>query len=148
MPVFLQRHDHPQQRGDYAPAAQPTSCGSPTYYPTRTLITRGTKNGGIPTPELQSGIWTEDGQGQMTLVARTGGTLEVAPNDFRVVSRLGFAPGSGNSGGHRSGFDDLGGLAFTADFTDGTSGMFAYRPVPEPNLLTMVSLALAGLFGM
>ncbi|WP_168207112.1 GAP family protein [Lacipirellula limnantheis] len=31
-----------------APATQPTSYGRLTYYPTRALITCGTKNGGIP----------------------------------------------------------------------------------------------------
>jgi len=96
-------------------------------------------------PELQRGIWAENGQGQLTLVARTGGALEVAPNDFREILRLYFAPGSGNTGGHRSGFDDIGGLAFTADFTDGTSGMFAYHPVPEPSSFAIVLAAFAGL---
>jgi hypothetical protein len=99
-------------------------------------------------PELQRGIWAEDERGELQLVVRTGGILEVAPNDFRTVSRLFFSPGSGNTGGHRSGFDDFGGLAFAADFTDGTSGMFSFVPIPEPSSFVIALLACTGVAGL
>jgi hypothetical protein len=97
-----------------------------------------------------AGIWATDRTGALQLIARIGDLLEVAPGDFRTVSRFGFGPsptGTGNSDGRPSGFNNLGQLAFQANFTDGSSGVFVSNrvAVPEPSTLLLAALAAAGL---
>ena len=73
------------------------------------------------------GIWAEDPSGVLTLIAREGDLLDVddgSGTDFRTISNLTFTGDAGNGDGRRSGFNDLGQLAFSASFTDGTSGVF------------------------
>jgi hypothetical protein len=59
----------------------------------------------------------------LQLNIREGELFEVAPGDFRVVSGLSFAFGTGNSDGRPSGFNNVGQLAFWASFTDGSQGV-------------------------
>jgi len=96
------------------------------------------------------GIWAEDLQGVLTLIARTGDLLDVDDGlgtDFRTIRFLSFAGGTGNGDGRNRGFNDLGQFAFSATFTDGTSGVFVSNlvAVPEP---TAWVLAVAGLLGL
>ncbi len=96
------------------------------------------------------GIWAENLQGVLTLIARTGDLLNVDDGlgtDFRTISSLSFVGGTGNGDGRSSAFNDMGQLAFRADFTDGSSGMFVSNlvAVPEP---TALLLAVAGLLNM
>jgi hypothetical protein len=75
------------------------------------------------------GFWATDANGATQLIAREGDLLEVAPGDFRTISLLSFFGNSGNGDGRRSGFNDVGQLAFLADFTDGSSGIFVSNRV-------------------
>ena len=96
------------------------------------------------------GIWAEDQQGVLTLIAREGDLLDVDDGlgtDFRTISSLSFDVGLGRGGGHMSGFNDLGQIAFGAVFTDGTRGVFVSNlaAVPEPAGWV---LAVAGLLSL
>jgi hypothetical protein len=74
----------------------------------------------------------------------------VAPADFRTINGLSFvgisgSGSTGNSDGRRSAFNNFGQLAFAANFTDGTSGVFVSNRVaiPEPSSTLLGLLALA-----
>jgi hypothetical protein len=89
------------------------------------------------------GIWAEDATGVLQLVVRTGSELEVAPNVFRVVTELDLLGAAAKIG---SGFNDFGQIAFIANFSDGSSGIFVSNrvAVPEPDSSQLVIvLALA-----
>lgn len=92
-----------------------------------------------------AGIWATDRSGQLSLIAREGDLLEVAPGQFRTISLLSFAGNSGNQDGRRSGFNDRGQVAFYASFTDGSSGVFVSNlvAVPEPSSVTLLLLSLS-----
>jgi hypothetical protein len=62
--------------------------------------------------------------GALALIARTGDTMEVAPGDLRTLSSLGYRDFSGLEDGRGPGFNDAGQVAFSATFTDGSSGVF------------------------
>jgi hypothetical protein len=102
--------------------------------------------GGVDTTN-DNGIWAADAGGSLTLIAREGDLLEVAPADFRTISTLDFFGGTGNGDGVASGFNDIGQLAFLATFTDGSSGVFvsSLAAVPEP---ASALLLLIGLMAM
>ncbi len=92
------------------------------------------------------GIWATDRTGILQLIAREGDPLEVAPGDLRTISELGFVRfGTGNSDGRPSGFNNLGQLAFSASFTDGSSGVFVSNrvAVPEPSALALAAAGFA-----
>jgi hypothetical protein len=74
------------------------------------------------------GIWATEQSGAIQLIARNGELLEVAPGDFRTISRIDkiFYPTAHN---FSTGFNDLGQVAFEARFTDGTSGVFVSNKV-------------------
>jgi hypothetical protein len=98
---------------------------------------------GIPAP----GIWAENSLGELHLIARVGEQLEVAPGDFRTVASMdmfgSFSGGFGNETGFPSGFNERGQVAFSASFTDGTSGIFVSDvvAVPEPSSLLLPLVA-------
>jgi len=77
----------------------------------------------------KSGLWATDRNGVLQYILCKGDLLEVSPGDFRTVADFGFFGESGNGDGRPSGFNNLGQLAFTASFTDGTSGAFVSNAV-------------------
>jgi hypothetical protein len=95
--------------------------------------------GGGVTNLNDNGIWAEDFAGVLRLIVREGDLLEVTPGDFRTVSTLSFRGDSGNEDGRGSGFNDFGQVAFSATFTDGTSGVFVSNlaTLPEPIALAL-----------
>jgi hypothetical protein len=112
------------------------------------------RSGGVP-DTISGGIWAEDITGTLQLIAYTGDVLEVAPGDFRTIAGLGFAggwideaerSGSGNEDGRPSGFNDAGLVAFSARFTDGSTGVFvsSLATVPEPS--SWLGLMLPAIF--
>ena len=98
--------------------------------------------------DVGGGIWATDRNGELQLIARDGDLLEVAPGDFRTVD-LGlhvFTP-TGNSDGRVSFFNNLGQLAFRAEFTDFSSGIFVSNRVaiPEPSTFVLAAVIVLGL---
>jgi hypothetical protein len=73
-------------------------------------------------------LWFSNAAGTLSLIARDGDPLEVAPGDTRIVSSLFFQGGSGDEDGLSCGFNDLGQVVFHAAFTDGSSGIFIATP--------------------
>lgn len=93
------------------------------------------------------GIWAEDMFGNVHLIALEGDLLDVDDGpgtDFRTIRELSFYGRSGNDDGFRSGFNDLGQIAYRAAFTDGSEGIFISNlvMVPEPTSLSLVALAI------
>jgi hypothetical protein len=89
------------------------------------LAFSGTLKGSSVNTSNDIGIWATDVNGVLQLIAREGDMLEVAPSQFRTINGLEFSVGSsGNGDGRPSGFNDVGQVAFSATFTDGTSGVF------------------------
>ncbi|WP_119165837.1 DUF7453 family protein [Algihabitans albus] len=86
------------------------------------------------------GIFAETGGG-LWLVVRKGDLFDIGGGDFRTISALSFA----------GAFNDAGGIAFFARFTDGTSGIFTAAlsdspaVVPVPAALPLFATALLGL---
>ena len=78
------------------------------------------------------GIWAGK-PGTPGLVARTGRTLRVAPNDGRLVAGLEFVfallPPSGGEDGRATMLNDAGQVVFVANFTDGSGGVFRATPI-------------------
>jgi hypothetical protein len=75
------------------------------------------------------GIWATDKSGALTLVARTGDQLEVAPGDVRTLADLDFVTATGNGDGRSSAFNSFGQLVFWASFTDGAQGIIVSNRV-------------------
>jgi hypothetical protein len=82
------------------------------------------------------GIWAQDHLGMLTLVLRESDLLQVAPGDFRTISSFSLG-----------GFNGLGQVAFSASFTDGSSGVFVSDlvAVPEPSTIVLGGTGLVGL---
>ncbi len=95
-----------------------------------------------------AGVWAQDSVGNLHPVVWTGGELEVAPGDVRTVSFVSFYGNGNNEEGHRSGFNDRGQLAFYAQFTDGSSGIFVSHlvAVPEPSGMMLILSSTFALF--
>ena len=79
-------------------------------------------------------------------VLRTGQEIEVRPGDFRVLADFRFSTGSAGQDGFATVFNNSGLIAYTAMFTDGSSGGF-YSTVPTPPaaipLLGCLALAMS-----
>ena len=102
------------------------------------------------TSALNGGIWAEDQAGVLTQIARTGDLLDVDDGpgtDFRTIKELSFSGYTGNSDGRPSGFNNLGQLAFWAEFTDGTKEIFVSNRVaiPEPSTLLLGAMSCMGM---
>ena len=97
------------------------------------------------------GIWGQDRSGLLRLVIRAGDIIDVDDGpgvDLRRVQNLNFFGQGGSDGRGREGFNAHGQLAFSATFTDGTSGVFlsTVLAVPEPAAAPLiVSAVLAAL---
>lgn len=83
------------------------------------------------------------------MIARVGDELDVSDDpglrDYRTIRELNLIRSSTNDAGNYSGFNDLKQIAFRAEFTDGTSGIFVSNlvAVPEPCALALIITALA-----
>jgi hypothetical protein len=90
---------------------------------------------------LRSGIFATDAIGKLQKIVADGDLLEVAPGVFRQVVNLNF---QGDKELRRqTGFNDLGQVAFQANFADGTSGVFisSVVAVPEPSGVALFLVA-------
>jgi hypothetical protein len=92
-------------------------------------------------------LCAEDKAGVLHLVAREGGQIEVAPGDVRTIKSFDFVLGDSdglNGDGSPLAFNGRGQITFSANFTDGTSGIFIsdVAAVPEPNATTLLAAAV------
>lgn len=91
------------------------------------------------------GLFAQDPQGFVTLIAKTGQTIDLGDGIDRTISHLDFQGHSGNQDGRISGFSDNGRLVFAARFTDGTAALIISNAVavPEPSTLVLAILGFA-----
>lgn len=91
-----------------------------------------------------NGLFAQDFDGSLLLIAQTGLPFEVAPGVFKTPSSITFnnvsVSFSGGDDGRASAWNDSHQIAFTLLFSDGSSGVFT-SSIPEPT----TSLVLAGL---
>jgi len=74
-------------------------------------------------PLTQQGIWAQDTFGNLKLIARQGGTINIAGTN-KTVRALSFLNSSKSTSGQTRHFSqDTGNLCFTATFTDGTQAV-------------------------
>ena len=96
-------------------------------------------------PSKNTGLWAQDLDGVLELVVSEGSWIDVSDDpgitDFRLVESFDAVSG-GALDGQRSFFNGAGQVAFTARFTDGTSGIFVSSvvAVPEPCCLAVLTL--------
>jgi hypothetical protein len=94
-----------------------------------------------------SSLWFSNAARNLTLIAREGSPLEVSPGVTRVVSGAlrfagNFRGGSGDEDGRPNGFNDQSQIAFSASFTDGSSGIFiATLPGSTPTPSQLLNIA-------
>ncbi len=72
---------------------------------------------------IRTGYFAFDGQ-ELTKVVAAGDQIEVRPGETREIEFLGFIRPSNNEDGRSSQFNDRGQLAFGAQFTDHSGGLF------------------------
>lgn len=94
-----------------------------------------------------SSLWFSNAARNLTLIAREGSPLEVSPGVTRVISgaiffAANFRGGSGDEDGRANGFNDQSQIAFSAQFTDGSSGIFiATLPASTPTASQLLNIA-------
>jgi hypothetical protein len=74
-----------------------------------------------------TGLWAQTTDGSLSLIAREGDEIDVdyGPGvDLRTIVQLAFFADSGGEDGQRTGLNPSGDIAFTAVFSDNTSGVF------------------------
>jgi hypothetical protein len=94
------------------------------------------------------GIWALDPAGMLTLIAREGDQLDIEQGpgiDLRTIAELSFVGTTGNAEGRPSSFNNRGQFAFTARFTDGTSGVFLSNVTAIPEPATAILIAVMSL---
>jgi hypothetical protein len=117
------------------------TIGSPTLNSTGAAAFIGTIAGTDASAGTNTALWA-GAPGNLQLIARTGSLFDVDPadpgTDLRTVSLIGLDTGSGGSDGWESSYNSAGTLAFSLEFTDGSSGVFtAMLPVPEPGTFAL-----------
>jgi hypothetical protein len=104
------------------------------------------------------GLWATDVTGNLRLVVRESDVIYVDSGpgfDLRVVSNFStyddvnvFGQGTSNQDGRPSFFSGRGQIAFWAQFTDGSTGVFLSNVVaiPEPTSVSLLAIALLYLY--
>lgn len=75
------------------------------------------------------------------LIVREGSSFDVGGGDFRTIAHNGIAFDYGGRHDKLTGLSNDGTLAFRLTFTNGTSGIFTAKIVPEPTALTLLAAA-------
>jgi hypothetical protein len=76
-----------------------------------------------PWGDAARGIWGTDRHGELHLIAHTGTEWQVAPGDRRVISLLKMHGGGSSDDGYLSAINDVGQIAFSLNFEDGTEAV-------------------------
>jgi hypothetical protein len=100
---------------------------------------------GVVTLANDRGIWATDPNGVLRLVVREGDLFDVNDDslidDIRTIESIEFLiDQTGGQDGRSTAFNDVGQLAFSLNFTDGSEGVFV-ATIPEPGTM---ALLLAG----
>ena len=100
-----------------------------------------------PATRNENSIWVSSPDEEPKLIIRSGDLIEVEEGDYREVSVLWRTGRSeledGTLGSHKDvfAFNNAGDIAFSAEFTDGTAGVFlASQVIPEPSALGISTL--------
>jgi hypothetical protein len=106
--------------------------------------------GGGVTIDNYVGIWAEDIDGVLRLIARTGDVVDVDDGplaDLRTISELSFIAAGNEDDGWPTGFNARGDVAYFAAFTDGSAGVFVSSLAAVPEAASW-RLALVGTIGL
>lgn len=76
-----------------------------------------------PWGAVERGIWATDGGGDLHLIAHTGNELRISPDDWRTISLIKLLAGGSSDDGYLAAINDMGQLAFSVSFTDGTEAV-------------------------
>jgi hypothetical protein len=91
------------------------------------------------------GLWLHHRNGVLTLIAREGDQLDIAPGpatDLRSIFYLDSISSISGLPNQRRMLNNRGEVLFYAEFNNGTSGLFLTGQVPEPSTLTIALIAL------
>jgi hypothetical protein len=104
-------------------------------------------DGSLVTEANNDGIWAQDQNGVLRLIAREEDVIDVAPGpaeDLRTIASLHFNSVGNDDDGQSVSFNDAGQVAYFATFTDGSAAAILSNiaTVPEP---ASVGLVYAGL---
>jgi len=106
--------------GDHAPGTPTGIKFSDLTFPKLSSVSQtlfsATLTGPGVTSSNNKGLWAEDATSNLTLVARTGDSLDVDAGPDIDLRTIGFLD--------RGAINDLGQVLFSAGFTDGSSGAF------------------------
>src|SRR5262249_7952372 len=84
------------------------------------------------------GLFFEDPNGLVALIAQKQTIFHVGPGDDRTVLAIGGLNSGGGEDGRAMSLNDNGDLVFSLDFTDGTSGVFVTH-IPAPGSLSLLA---------
>ncbi len=93
-------------------------------------------------------VWVHDPTDGLTLIVRGGQQINVSDDpevsDLRTVAQLRRRSSNGGIGSYEFQLNDRGEIAFWAQFTDGTSGIFVSRlvAIPEPGTVCLLFCGL------
>jgi hypothetical protein len=148
------------REGDQAPGAPPgavfghfgTGLNTPALNSQGRLAFMNTlkSGGGGVTIDNYVGIWAEDIDGVLRLIARTGDVVDVDDGplaDLRTISELSFIAAGNEDDGWPTGFNARGDVAYFAAFTDGSAGVFVSSLAAVPEAASW-RLALVGTIGL
>jgi hypothetical protein len=103
------------------------------------------------TEAVGRGIWATDRSGELHLIAKVGDTIDVDDGPgvvLRTIQHLVIHDDVHKESGHATGFNDWGQVAFVAQFTDNSWGVFVSNAVavPEPTTLVLLLYGLGALW--
>ncbi len=98
--------------------------------------------------QARDGLWATNTDDELELIALVGELFDVNDDplieDWRIISSVDFANGSGGEDGLPNSFNDAGQLVFKLGFSDGSSGIFV-ATVPEPATACILAISAVNL---
>ncbi len=135
------------QSGQAAPGTEPGTVFSSEHFfrepgigPSGQVAFVGSLQGPGVTPGTSGGLWATDPLGILTLIARTGDEITLAPGDVRTIQVLSLRVDNVFGPGRAEVFSADGLLTFTARFTDQSYAVFVTQ-VPGPTAPTLLLIA-------
>jgi hypothetical protein len=93
-----------------------------------------------------TGIWAQDRNRELHLIAHVNHEIEFGPGDLRTISSITLFGHSGSQDGRLRWFNDRGQVAFGARFYDGSYAVLISNlvAVPEPGALALGAMSVLG----